>query len=103
MIQKVNFLAELTKLDIENQVDDLSVNIYDKKFNNYISATFDKLSETDLEYKKAINALNSPQSTSNPERLLLLQTYLGEYSNYVSLLSTLTRKGVSTIETLEKS
>lgn len=103
MIQKFNFLTELTKLSLESQEDKLSVNTYDRNFNNYVSATFEKLSKTDLEYKNVINALNSPQSTSNPERLFLLQTYLGEYSNYVSLLSTLARKGVSAIETLEKS
>ncbi|HBA9513508.1 TPA: type III secretion system protein [Escherichia coli] len=103
MIQKVNFLAELTKLSLEGHEDNLSVNTYDRNFNNYVSSTFEKLSKTDLEYKNVINALNSPQSTSNPERLFLLQTYLGEYSNYVSLLSTLVRKGVSAIETLEKS
>ncbi|MFT8211956.1 MAG: type III secretion system inner rod subunit SctI [Symbiopectobacterium sp.] len=35
--------------------------------------------------------------------MLQLQSYLGEYSNYVSLISTLARKGVATIETLEKA
>ncbi|EKC7685917.1 type III secretion system inner rod subunit SctI [Salmonella enterica] len=105
MIHKINFLAELTGLSLESTKNNLSVDIdsYEGNFNNFVSEAFNKLSKADLEYKENINILNSPLMTSNPKFLFQLQKYLGEYSNYVSLVSTLARKGVSTIETLEKS
>ncbi|EDR9399009.1 type III secretion system protein [Salmonella enterica subsp. enterica] len=103
MIYANSMLTNLTRLSLENHDDNLSVNVYDRNFHSFVAATFDKLSTDDLDYKKMINSLNMPESTSNPENLFKLQAFLGEYSNYVSLVSTLARKGVSTIETLEKS
>jgi len=47
--------------------------------------------------------MKSPDAASNPDSLLEWQNDLGEYNNYISLVSALTRKTVSTIETLEKS
>lgn len=99
-------LSALTKLTPNsiNPEDNLSVSVHDNNFNNLVSSTFIKVSETDAKFKNVINTLSqSPHYTSNPEKLQLLQNYLGEYSNYVSLVTTLARKVVSTIETLEKS
>ncbi|CAK8744321.1 hypothetical protein SODG_007413 [Sodalis praecaptivus] len=59
-----------------------------------VSSTFKQLSEQDLDFKQMINALSSsPETTSNPEKLSQLQSLIGEYSNYVSLVSTLAKKG----------
>jgi len=99
-------LSALTRLSPNtiNPEDNLSVNIHDRNFNNLVSGTFTKVSETDAQFKNVINTLSqSPHYTSSPEKLQMLQNYLGEYSNYVSLISALARKAVSTIETLEKS
>ncbi|WP_224558175.1 type III secretion system inner rod subunit SctI [Pectobacterium versatile] len=99
-------LLSLTQLtpDISIPEDNLSVRVHDQNFNNMVSSTFNKISETDMQFKNVINILSqSPEYTSDPQKLLMLQSYIGEYSNYVSLVSTLARKGVSTIETLEKS
>ncbi|WP_429522667.1 type III secretion system inner rod subunit SctI [Paraburkholderia youngii] len=40
---------------------------------------------------------------SNPKQLFALQTDLANYNIYVSLVSTLTRKAVSAVETLVKA
>ncbi|EBJ5114580.1 type III secretion system protein [Salmonella enterica] len=103
MITQTDLLKNLTKLTLDKSEDDLSVSVYENKFSDIVSESFARLSETDLNFKNSINSLNSLQLTSNPQYLMLLQRYLGEYSNYVSLVSTLARKGVGAIETLEKS
>ncbi|MCZ4057954.1 type III secretion system inner rod subunit SctI [Pantoea sp. LMR881] len=88
-------------LDVKN---DPSITVSDKSFDAIVSNAFNKVSDTHSDYKRVVNALSqSPEFTSNPEMLQHLQNYLGEYSNYVSLVSALSRKVVSTIETLEKS
>lgn len=99
-------LSALTKLSPStiNPEDNLSISVHDRNFNNFVSSTFTKVNETDVQFKNMINSLSqSPHYTSNPEKLQMLQNYIGEYSNYISLVSTLARKAVSTIETLEKS
>lgn len=69
-----------------------------------VSSTFKQLSEQDSDFKQMINALiSSPETTSSPEKLSQLQSLIGEYSNYVSLVSTLAKKGVNTVETLGKA
>lgn len=101
--QALSSLTKLTPYTAEPE-DNLSVSVHDQNFNNLVSSSFKKISETDMQYKDVINTLSqSPQFTSDPQALLMLQSYIGEYSNYVSLVSTIARKGVSTIETLEKS
>lgn len=99
-------LVELTQLTPkENDWQETgATRVHDQAFSMLVSTTFKQMGETDEQFKQAINALsNSPAFSSNPEALLQLQSYLGEYSNYVSLISTLARKGVSAIETLEKA
>lgn len=106
MSQFNEVLSSLTRLSPHsiNPEDSLSVSVHDQNFNNLVSNTFSKVSETDMQFKNVINTLSqSPHYTSNPEQLQLLQNYLGEYSNYVSLVGSLARKVVNTIETLEKS
>lgn len=84
--------------------ESVSVSVHDQNFNNLVSSTFTKISETDEEFKNVINTLSSSAHfNSDPQKLVMLQNYIGEYTNYVSLVSTLARKAVSTIETLEKS
>lgn len=99
-------LSALTRLspDSISPKDNLSISVHDQNFNNLVSSTFTKVSETDAQFKNVINTLSqSPHFTSDPEKLQMLQNYIGEYSNYVSLVSTIARKAVSTIETLQKS
>ncbi|HFT1247468.1 TPA: type III secretion system inner rod subunit SctI [Escherichia coli] len=106
MSQTLEALTALTKLTPSSATSEnnLSIVVHDQNFNNLVSSAFNKISETDVQFKNVINELSqSPRFTSAPQKLLMLQSYLGEYSNYVSLVSTLARKGVSTIETLEKS
>lgn len=84
--------------------EEIPASIHDHNFTNLVSKEFNKVSESNEQYKDVINNLSqSPRFTSDPEKLLMLQNYIGEYTNYVSLVSTLARKAVSTIETLEKS
>ncbi|XTZ39291.1 type III secretion system inner rod subunit SctI [Salmonella enterica] len=106
MSQPLEALTALTDLTPYTPIaeDQLSVTVHDQNFNNLVSSAFNKISETHVQYKDMINALSqSPRFTSDPKALAILQSYIGEYTNYVSLVSTLARKGVSTIETLEKS
>ncbi|HIE5387473.1 TPA: type III secretion system inner rod subunit SctI [Enterobacter cancerogenus] len=106
MSQPIEALSALTRLSPKgiNPEDTTSVTVHDQYFNNLVASTFNKISDTDMQFKNVINTLSqSPQFTSDPQKLLMLQSYIGEYSNYVSLVSTLARKGVSTIETLGKS
>ncbi|CCG86220.1 type III secretion system inner rod subunit SctI [Erwinia piriflorinigrans] len=106
MSQAIEALPKLIKLSSDNTVPDdtFSVTLQDQNFNNLVSSKFNEISETNLEFKNVINTLHqSPEFTSDPNKLLMLQYYIGEYTNYVSLISTLARKGVSTIETLVKS
>ncbi|KML20831.1 type III secretion system protein [Leclercia adecarboxylata] len=106
MNQTIEALSALTRLTPHsiNPEDNTSTKVHDQNFNHLISSTFNKISETDTQFKNVINTLSqSPHFTSDPQKLLMLQSYIGEYSNYVSLVSTLSRKGVSIIETLEKS
>lgn len=102
-IEALNTFTKLTPY-IPLPEDNVSISVQDQNFDNLVSSAFNKISKTDIQYKDAINALSqSPEFTSDPQKLLMLQSYIGEYSNYVSLISTLARKGVSAIETLEKS
>lgn len=106
MSQFNEVLSALTTLSPSSNIpeNNASVSVHDRHFNNIVSSTFTKVSETEAQFKNVINTLSqSPHYTSNPEKLQMLQNYIGEYSNYVSLVSTLARKAVSTIETLEKS
>jgi len=106
MNQSIQALSSLTQLTpYSSSVDNsTSTAVHDGNFNNLVSSAFNKISETSMQYKDVINALShSEQFSSDPKSLLMLQSYIGEYSNYVSLVSTLVRKGVATIETLEKS
>lgn len=101
--QAISALTQLSPQDSEGG-DNSATQIFGHDFNAFVANAFQQFSETDVQYKQVINALsNSPEFTSNPGTLLQLQLYLGEYSNYVSLVSTLARRGVSTVETLEKS
>lgn len=106
MNQSIEALSSLTKLTSYTplDIDNSSVSVHDNNFNNLVSSAFNKISETNTQYKNIINSLtHSENFSSDPQTLLRLQSYIGEYSNYVSLISTLARKGVATIETLEKS
>lgn len=87
-----------------NYDGNVSVTAHAQNFNLLVSRTFNKVNETETQFKNVIDTLSqSPYFTSDPEKLQMLQNYIGEYSNYISLVSTLARKAVSTIETLEKS
>ncbi|WP_299999381.1 type III secretion system inner rod subunit SctI [uncultured Cedecea sp.] len=106
MTHSIEALSSLTKLTSYSSLDTdhHSVSVHDNNFNNLVSSTFNKLSETNTQYKEMINSLSHSENfSSDPQTLLRLQSYIGEYSNYISLISTLARKGVATIETLEKS
>lgn len=106
MNQIDNAISALTHLSPHETEtgDNAMTRVFDQNFNKLVSNAFLQFSETDMQYKQVINTLShSPEFTSDPRALLQLQVYLGEYSNYVSLVSTLARKGVSTIETLEKA
>jgi len=106
MSQSIEALSYLTKLTPYTSIDtDISsVSVHDGNFNNLVSSAFNKISETNTQYKDVINSLSHSENfSSDPKTLLRLQSYIGEYSNYVSLVSTLARKGVATVETLEKS
>ncbi len=101
--ETVSAVARLSPQGLASE-DNISVAVHDQNFNNLVSSTFNKISETDEHFKNVINSLSHAASfNSDPQSLLTLQNYIGEYSNYVSLVSTLARKGVSTIETLEKA
>ena len=102
----IDAISQLTKLGSDNLSDanTSSVSVYDKNFSSMVSSAFSKVNDTDMQYKDVINAMSqSPHFTSNPEKLAQLQEYLGEYTNYVSLVSTLAHKATSTVETLEKA
>lgn len=104
MSYSIDALSSLTKLTPTTPPDADSISVHEADFNSLVSNAFTKISETSTQYKDVINSLsNSASATSDPKSLLMLQGYLGEYSNYISLVSTLARKGVATIETLEKS
>ncbi|EXU76570.1 type III secretion system inner rod subunit SctI [Erwinia mallotivora] len=99
----VSSLTKITPYDSAVE-DSLSASVQDHNFNNLVTSTFNKISETNAQYKDVINALSeTPNFTSDPEKLAILQNYVGEYTNHISLVSALVRKSVSTIETLEKS
>ncbi|AXF77649.1 type III secretion system inner rod subunit SctI [Erwinia tracheiphila] len=101
--ETLHSLVQITPGQSERE-ETFSSSVHDQNFNNLVSSTFRQISETNTQYKDVINKLSqSPGFTSNPEKLLALQNYVGEYSNHISLVSALARKTVSTIETLEKS
>lgn len=106
MNQLINSLSSLTQLTSKNSLktEERYNLVHDSQFNNIVSSAFSKISETSTQYKEVINALsNEPYFSSDSKTLLQLQNYIGEYTNYISLVSTLARKGVTTIETLGKS
>jgi len=106
MNPSIEALSSLTKLTPYTSIDadNSAISVHDGNFNNLVSSAFTKISETNTQYKDIINSLSHSENfSSDPKTLLMLQSYIGEYSNYVSLVSTLARKGVATIETLEKS
>lgn len=106
MSQSIEAISSLTKLTPYTPLDtdNSSISVHDNNFSNLVSSAFNKVSETNTQYKDMINSLSHSENfSSDPQTLLRLQSYIGEYSNYVSLVSALARKGVATIETLEKS
>lgn len=105
MIHPTQAMSALTRLvaNTTNNEDSTFIQ-HDQSFNLLVSSTFKHVSETSMQYKSMINALSqSPHFTSDPKHLLMLQSYIGSYTNYISLVTSLTRKVVSTVETLEKS
>lgn len=56
-----------------------------------------------LEQSDVINKLQDNRVTSDPAELFKLQQRTSDYNLQVSMISTLTRKGVSTVETLLRS
>lgn len=102
----MNVLTQLTKLTSSDLQSDSasSTNVNNQSITSTVSNAFTKMSDMDCSYKNTINMLSqSPRFTSDPAMLLKLQEYLGEYNNYVSLVSTLGRKATGIVETLEKS
>lgn len=54
--------------------------------------------------KMAIDLLaNDPGAIADPEKLAILQDRLGDYTIYISLVSTMARKATTTVETLIKA
>ncbi|MFB5172767.1 type III secretion system inner rod subunit SctI [Erwinia amylovora] len=96
-------LIRLAPDTLNNEAENTIIS-HNQTFNDLVSSTFKDFSEKNIHYKSMINTLSeSPQLTGNPEYLARLQNYVGEYTNYISLVTTLARKGISAIETLEKS
>ncbi|ADP12402.1 Type III secretion apparatus protein [Erwinia sp. Ejp617] len=99
-------LSSLTRLapDTLNNGVETTVISHDQSFNDLVFSSFKDFSENNIHHKSMINKLTeSSQLTGNPEYLLKLQNYIGEYTNYISLVTSIARKGISAIETLEKS
>lgn len=57
----------------------------------------------EAEQNHVINQLQKPEVTSDPAELFRLQQRTSDYNLQVSMISTLTRKGVSAVETLLRS
>ncbi len=55
------------------------------------------------EQQAVLNKLQQPEVTSDPAELFKLQQRTADYNLQVSLISTLTRKGVGAVETLLRS
>ncbi|WP_345829406.1 type III secretion system inner rod subunit SctI [Erwinia sp. HDF1-3R] len=60
-------------------------------------------SEAQAEQADVINRLQMGRVTSDPAELFKLQQRTSDYNLQVSMISTLTRKGVSAVETLLRS
>ncbi|CAM3853815.1 type III secretion system inner rod subunit SctI [Serratia silvae] len=56
-----------------------------------------------IEQKAVLSKLQQDSVTSDPAELFKLQQRTADYNLQVSLISTLTRKGVSAVETLLRS
>ncbi|WP_071750593.1 type III secretion system inner rod subunit SctI [Burkholderia ubonensis] len=66
--------------------------------------TIGKANDSANSEKSRIEAgLSNPVDFTHPGKLIALQSELSNYSIYVSLASTLTRKAVSAVETLVKA
>lgn len=87
-----------------NDNDHTSVFSHSASFRDFVANTFESSSNNKISFNNFISKFNQPhQTTDNPENLLILQSYINEYSNYVSMVSSVVRKGIGTIETLEKA
>jgi hypothetical protein len=67
-----------------------------------LSAALDKCNETAESAKLKIESQFSVKNATDPKSLIALQTEVQNYSIYVSLVGTLARKGISTVETVVK-
>lgn len=71
---------------------------------NHLIASFAKLShKTKMEYDQILNMAENPINISDPKYLGYLQQRTADYGLRISLLQTLVRKGVNTVETLLKT
>lgn len=71
---------------------------------NYLIAHFARLSyTTKMEYEQILNIANNPANYSDPKCLSYLQQRTADYNLRLSLLQTLSRKGVTAVETLLKT
>lgn len=71
---------------------------------NSLIASFARLSHTTkVEYEQILNMANNPANYSDPKCLSYLQQRTADYNLRISLLQTLSRKGVTAVETLLKT
>lgn len=99
-------LVTLTRLipSANEETNTTSLNGSAQDFDKFVANAFVQASDKAMQYKSSIYEISqNPNLTSDPEALYRLQVYLGEYTNYVNLVSTLARKSVSTVETLVKA
>ncbi|NEG59865.1 type III secretion system inner rod subunit SctI [Pantoea agglomerans] len=102
-IDPLTALIKITPTTAESD-NSQSITVHDNNMHNMVGNLYRQMSGTEDQYKSMINTLSqSPEFTSNPESLLKLQSYLREYPNYIALVSSLARKSVNAVETLEKA
>lgn len=75
MSQTIEALIRPMNITSDSSISDsnLSFSVHDQNFNNLVSSTFTKISETDTDFNNIINTLSqSPQFNGDPEKLIML-------------------------------
>jgi len=98
-IASISKYTDTSRID-ENNFSNVSVISLEDRFKEAISnqAVTDQFTR-----ERIYSALNDPNVTSDPQKLVYWQQQLSVYTLDVNLCSTLARKGVAAIETLVKT
>lgn len=93
-LHNISLMNEMREMDSHNTATNLET---------VLKQSLQNINDKSNNMKNGIeNQLDNPLDLTRPENLLAFQTNISDYNIYISLVSTVARKAVSSVETLVK-